>query len=281
MPAVLVDSPPRMDTGEFQESPSQTPYAGRPVPEELFPRSRTIAFDDDEDPSDRTRGMATGREGAYFPRTATHRSHGYSGDPLPFSNTTSTLPRTYSLRPVTSRKQDTRMSGFGGFPTPFEIARTLVDKFAPNASRTLTKTLTMPRTATIGPTSTMGRRDTGFTGEDTMVSEAPYITFAATVGRNSRFTGLTEEQMDELGGVEYRALRVLLYIVVGVSNVTAPGALANRSMSLSSRLQVSSSSRPTLPQAGDTTMCLRSSLDWLPFLGSPSIKSSRPSPIRV
>ena len=55
--------------------------------------------------------------------------------------------------------------------------------------------------------------------------EVPYISFAATVGRNSRFTGLTEEQMDELGGVEYRALRVLLYIVIGVSRRRGRGRI--------------------------------------------------------
>jgi hypothetical protein len=71
----------------------------------------------------------------------------------------------------------------------------------------------MPRTATIG------RRDSLAPGDNlTLDKEATYISFAATVGRNSRFTGLTEEQMDELGGVEYRSLRILLYIVVGVSS---------------------------------------------------------------
>jgi hypothetical protein len=52
--------------------------------------------------------------------------------------------------------------------------------------------------------------------------EVAYISFAAVVGRNSRFEGLTEEQMEELGGVEYRALRVLLWIVIGVSTVFTP-----------------------------------------------------------
>lgn len=213
---VIVDTPPRMDSAEEARSPSQVPYAGRPVTEDLFPRSRTIAFDDnDEMPH---RGMATGREGAYFPRTATHRS--FQHDTLPFSTTTSTFPRTYSLRPTTSRKPDTRLSGFGGFPTPFEIIKSLVNKFAPNASRTLTQSLTMPRTATIGRTNTVaGKESNATSGGDTIDKEVPYISFAATVGRNSRFTGLTEEQMDELGGVEYRSLRILLYIVIFVSNV--------------------------------------------------------------
>jgi len=133
---------------------------------------------------------------------------------MPISTTTSTFPRTVSLRPTTSRRPDTKLSGFGGFPTPFEIAKSLVHKLAPETTRTLTQSFTMPRTATIGRRDTMGPSTMSDGGID---KEVPYISFAATVGRNSRFTGLTEDQMDELGGVEYRALRLLLYIVAGVS----------------------------------------------------------------
>jgi hypothetical protein len=85
-------------------------------------------------------------------------------------------------------------------------------KFFPKATTSVGRTLTMPRTNTIA-----GRGSIGPDRGDTMSKEVPYITFSAVVGRNSRFTGLTEEQMDELGGVEYRALRVLMYIVVAVS----------------------------------------------------------------
>ena len=73
----------------------------------------------------------------------------------------------------------------------------------------------MPRTSTING------------GETTAVDEGqskkvPYISFSAVVGRNSRFTDLTDEQMDELGGVEYRALRVLMYTVIGVRAPSLP-----------------------------------------------------------
>lgn len=39
----------------------------------------------------------------------------------------------------------------------------------------------------------------------------------AVVGRNSHFHDLTKEEHDELGGVEYRALKVLFWIVLLVS----------------------------------------------------------------
>lgn len=40
----------------------------------------------------------------------------------------------------------------------------------------------------------------------------PYLSYTPTVGRNSKFLGLTEEQKEELGGIEYRSLRLLLKI---------------------------------------------------------------------
>jgi hypothetical protein len=102
------------------------------------------------------------------------------------------------------------MSGFGGFPTPFELLRMGIDRFFPKASMTVSRTMTMPRTNSIAGRGTI---NSGMAEE---TKEVPYISFSAVVGRNSRFHDLTEEQMDELGGVEYRGLRVLLYIVSGV-----------------------------------------------------------------
>lgn len=88
-----------------------------------------------------------------------------------------------------------------------------VERFFPKASMKMSRTMTVPRTNSIA-----GR---GTINSATVVDESkevPYISFQAIVGRNSRFHDLTEEQMDELGGVEYRALRVLLIIVVAVSH---------------------------------------------------------------
>jgi hypothetical protein len=107
------------------------------------------------------------------------------------------------------------MSGFGGFPTPFELLKMFVDRFFPKASMKVSRTMTMPRTNSIA-----GRGTINSSGPEES-KEVPYISFSAVVGRNSRFHDLTEEQMDELGGVEYRGLRVLLYIVVAVSHPSA------------------------------------------------------------
>ncbi len=55
--------------------------------------------------------------------------------------------------------------------------------------------------------------------------EVPYISFDAFVGRNSLFHGLTNEQHDELGGVEYRALRALFWIVLMVGSLSQCAAV--------------------------------------------------------
>lgn len=44
---------------------------------------------------------------------------------------------------------------------------------------------------------------------------APYLSWQPTIGRNSFFFDLTEEQREELGGIEYRALKTLALILVG------------------------------------------------------------------
>ncbi|GAO49217.1 hypothetical protein G7K_3375-t1 [Saitoella complicata NRRL Y-17804] len=43
--------------------------------------------------------------------------------------------------------------------------------------------------------------------------ELPYLSYAATVGRNSTFVDLTPEQRQELGGIEYRSLVALVWVL--------------------------------------------------------------------
>ena len=42
----------------------------------------------------------------------------------------------------------------------------------------------------------------------------PYLSWEPTIGRNSMFVDLTEQQREELGGIEYRALKTLALILV-------------------------------------------------------------------
>ncbi|KAL2379572.1 hypothetical protein RJZ90_005175 [Blastomyces dermatitidis] len=43
--------------------------------------------------------------------------------------------------------------------------------------------------------------------------DMPYLSYQPTIGRNSKFLDLTDEQRDELGGIEYRSLKLLAKIV--------------------------------------------------------------------
>ncbi|UNI14196.1 low affinity potassium transporter [Purpureocillium takamizusanense] len=44
--------------------------------------------------------------------------------------------------------------------------------------------------------------------------DMPYLSYTPTTGRNSNFIGLTLEQREELGGIEYRSLRTLALILL-------------------------------------------------------------------
>lgn len=103
--------------------------------------------------------------------------------------------------------------GYGGFPTPIELIKRFIIRFLPNLHRRLNRTMSMPRSNTVA--SAYGGTIGGLSGDG--AKEAPYITFDALVGRNSQFHELTSEQRDELGGVEYRALKTLFWIVLAVS----------------------------------------------------------------
>ena len=88
---------------------------------------------------------------------------------------------------------------------PWAIIKSILARLFPAAfKRKLARTMTMPATVSITPSHGNGRPG---------AKQVPYITFEAIVGRNSTFHMLTSEQMDEIGGVEYRALNALLWIV--------------------------------------------------------------------
>lgn len=93
---------------------------------------------------------------------------------------------------------------------PHEIIRQGMAYFFPKIERRITRTLTMPQTVTFAS----ARSGTGSIGPGKPV---PYISFDAVVGRNSQFKDLSTEQLEELGGVEYRALKVLMWIIPCVS----------------------------------------------------------------
>jgi hypothetical protein len=116
----------------------------------------------------------------------------------------STHPSINNTHPSQITTIPTRDQGLGGFPMPHEIISSLVHHFFPSVEQKLKRTVTIPMTRTI--TSQHGDPAPGTT-------VVPYITFDAVVGRNSTFHLLTSEQIEELCGVEFKALNALLWIV--------------------------------------------------------------------
>ncbi|KAH9855968.1 cation transport protein-domain-containing protein [Lenzites betulinus] len=114
------------------------------------------------------------------------------------------MPRTGTITTAATHPRRTMHTGFGGFPMPHELISRLFGRAFPSLERKLTRTITIPRTRTIA--SERGTVPPG-------TRAVPYISFEAVVGRNSVFQSLTREQLEELGGVEYRALTALLWIV--------------------------------------------------------------------
>ncbi|PWY99988.1 hypothetical protein BCV70DRAFT_103626 [Testicularia cyperi] len=128
--------------------------------------------------------------------------------------------------PLARTQTSSKQRGFGGFPTPIEIAGFAIKKAMPGVQERFQRTMTMPRTATI----TSIRSGGGVTDNTAGGKSAPYLSFDASVSGNSRFHSLTEAQREELGGVEYRALDLLAKLVplywltlnLGVVTIVAP-----------------------------------------------------------
>jgi hypothetical protein len=73
VPNITRESPPPSDDDD--PPPSRTPYAGKSLTDDAFPRSKTIAFDNAEDGMDHDHHAGGSGAGPYFPRTGTVRSN--------------------------------------------------------------------------------------------------------------------------------------------------------------------------------------------------------------
>ena len=119
-----------------------------------------------------------------------------------------TTHHSYRSFRESERERNTKNMGYGGFPYPTDLLLRLFKKLFPGLERRLVRTVTLPNTRTIS---------TYPNGDGSSARNVAYISFDAIVGRNSKFHLLTEEHLEELGGVEYRALTALLWIVASVS----------------------------------------------------------------
>jgi hypothetical protein len=79
----------------------------------------------------------------------------------------------------------------------------------PELHRKIRRTVTMPRTATLLPADTAHSSQ----ARHGAVRFVPYLSFPTIVGKNSAFHGLTEDQLEEIGGIVFRALNMLMWAV--------------------------------------------------------------------
>lgn len=54
---------------------------------------------------------------------------------------------------------------------------------------------------------------------DATQKSMPQLSKQATIGRNSQFRNLTKRDREILGGIEYRALKLLLKVTLGESSI--------------------------------------------------------------
>ena len=90
--------------------------------------------------------------------------------------------------------------------------------FKLTSRRTTATNRSRPRTVNEEETAPPARSNT-FRSLRQMTSREPepipYLSWNPTIGRNSAFIDLTEEQREELGGIEYRSLKTLTLILMG------------------------------------------------------------------
>ncbi|OCB85102.1 TrkH-domain-containing protein [Sanghuangporus baumii] len=131
----------------------------------------------------------------------THRSQTLRGTHDPLNNGP-------IHNPLPPPRPATKNQGYGGFPYPTTILYKLFRRKAvPGLRRTLTRISTLH--------SHQQPRDEDEKMRNKMKNSVKYFSesFSALIGRNSKFYDLTEENLEELGGVEYRALNALLWII--------------------------------------------------------------------
>jgi hypothetical protein len=237
MNGVLSDSPTDMTFGERFEATDEHPYNGQ------IPSSRDT--EEQSPSSSRDVQVTTPSQHQYHARQrvrAASRARSVphilaQRHPVPLTLTTSAHPHHLDLTaksPVPphahhhSTSVSPMLSGFGGFPGPIEIighllptsTRQDIRRRLSHSQRKMTL-LTSPHTPTLPSLHEMHMAEESWT--DSIKSQVarwmPESLNGLVIGRNSRFytEELSDDELEQLGGVEYRALRTLSYLVAGVS----------------------------------------------------------------
>ena len=191
------ESPEDMDKNMPRSSSIDYPPIHH-APVRPYGRSQTVSFMPDQE---HARGTT-----APYRRTKTFNGN---TEHVPLGRSLSLGGESTSSRPFHHHMhdvlRDSRKTGLGGFPLPFEYLSMMIDQ-VPKLSRHMT----IPHTSTVA-TSRSGRSRT--VDDNGGFHQAPYLSFDAIVTGNSHFHGLSHAQQEELGGVEYRALNFLAWFI--------------------------------------------------------------------
>ncbi|KDQ09513.1 hypothetical protein BOTBODRAFT_524200 [Botryobasidium botryosum FD-172 SS1] len=192
-------SPPEKPVPVHRPPPSSTRvnlHALSPIAPTLTSRSARIA-PGVVDPGEARRQRHEG----YFPRTGTmmtSRSH-------------------HTVVSLTDAKE----TGHGGFPGPASLIAAVLQWFLPRTWGRLERNITMPRTTTYNSLHVnrdhFRRSQVAVQDQSGKWSKAvSWLSFdGLVVGRNSNFRtdALSSEQLEEIGGTEYRALKFLSWFI--------------------------------------------------------------------
>ena len=96
--------------------------------------------------------------------------------------------------------------GYGGFPSPIKTLKAC-------GSSLFRRVFLDRRHATSQSNGTDAEEPAGSVSQNIRTRPVPYLSFDATVGKNSSFQNLSQEQKEEIGGLELRALNLLAIIV--------------------------------------------------------------------
>ena len=109
---------------------------------------------------------------------------------------------------------ESKFTGFGGFPYPTTLlARVLRRSYSSVRRRVQSEESTLPPTIRSKLAESARRSDEN---EETKPRSSFTKSLGAFLGWNSKSYGLTQDDIMELGGVEYRALNTLLWVVAAV-----------------------------------------------------------------
>jgi hypothetical protein len=122
--------------------------------------------------------------------------------------------RMQTLRPPPTTPTGNKGRHMGGFPNPLSyftrvLSSTLFPRAYSRVSTRLERKLTMAYTSTVGEDA-VGETPKWMRGFRSLKS------LVITGNSNFRIESLTDEQLEDIGGVEYRALRLLSYVLAFV-----------------------------------------------------------------